>query len=180
MRFAMLTFLMVFSTVPGQAQATWKQEPLSFLGVTFGKPLSSSYPECPSRIQGGRRIYKPGVGSACWELSGNDAVLVQAGEFFAIYVESINGNVASITASFRHSDFDRIANDLIAKYGEPQWRNVPTVEMLGGRKLPSKGLNWFGKEISIFCESQSPKADEGTLGVANSAWQQYLARIAVE
>ena len=180
MRFAILIFLTMLCTASAQYPTTWKQEPTSFLGVQFGKPLSDSYPECPREIHGGQKAYISGQGSGCWHAGGNDQIVIKPGLFFKIYVQSIRGNVASITASFQKSDFPRISREFIAIYGEPQWRNHPPMDMKGGGKLPSHGLNWFGKDINIFCSSQSPIRNEGFLGVDNKAWQQFLAKTAVQ
>jgi hypothetical protein len=103
--------------------------------------------------------------------------LLRAGEFLKIYVQSVDGKVASITASFKHSDFDQIVKELIATYGEPQWRNHPPVPTKDGHNLPSEGLNWFGKDIQLFCLSQSPNEDEGLLGVDNRVWQKVIERV---
>jgi hypothetical protein len=180
MRYVILTFLLTFSALNGQAQKVWEQEPTSFLGVKFGKPLLVSYPECTNEIENGKRTYKPDGASTCWQHLGNDAILVNAKDFYKLYVQSVNGEVASITASFKHSDFDKIEKNLIAKYGEPQWRNYPTMETKDGRNLPFKGLNWFGKEIQLSCMSQSPNEDEGMLVVDNRVWEKVLERISHE
>ena len=126
-----------------------------FFGRSSDNPLSASYPECPNKIKSGKTIYKPDGGSTCWEHYGSDAVLLRAGELFKIYVQSVDGKVASITASFKHSDFDKIAKKLIAKYGEPQRRNHPPVSTKDVHNLPSEGLDWFGRDIQLTCMSSS-------------------------
>jgi hypothetical protein len=161
-------------------QGSWKQEPTSFLGVAFGKPLSASYPEYPKNVQNGRVTYTHLAGATCWERGGNDDVLIRPGDFFHIYVQSIDGNVANISASFKHSDFPKISKELIAKYGEPQWRNYPPMDMKDGSTLPSEGLNRFGNDIQFFCGSQSPIQGEGMLGMNNRAWEALIERIARE
>jgi hypothetical protein len=178
MRYALLTLIVVI-VVKGDSRS-WKQEPTSFLGVTFGKPLSASYPECPKSTRSGRTTYTPIVGATCWEQGSNDAILIRPGEFFDIYVQSIDGKVANISASFKHSDFPKISKELIAQYGEPHWRNHPPMQMTDGRTLPSDGLNWFGNDIQFFCESQSPIPGQGMLGMNNMAWERLIERIARE
>jgi hypothetical protein len=178
MHYASLT-LMVLIAVKADGQS-WKQEPTSFLGVTFGQPLSASYPECPKSVRNGRETYAPIAGATCWERNGQYAILIRPGELFAINVQSIDGKVANISASFKHSDFPKISNELIAKYGEPQWRNHPPMKMTDGSTLPSDGLNWFGNELQFFCASQSPIPGEGMLGMSNRAWEKLIQRIAHE
>ena len=179
MRYVIMTLLTALSAVNGQAQKAWTWEPTSFFGVKFGQPLSASYAECPHKIKSGKTIYQPNGGSTCWEHYGNDAVLLRAGEFFKIYVQSVDGKVASITASFKHSDFDKIAKELIAKYGEPQRRFHWPVSTKDGHNLPSEGLDWFGKDIQLSCMSQlpSPNEGEGLLGVDNREWEKVIERI---
>jgi hypothetical protein len=172
-----MAFLIAFSALNGQAQKPWTREPTSFLGVKFGQPLSASYPECPNQIKSGKTIYKSDGGSTCWQHYGNDAVLLRAGEFFKIYIQSVDGKVASITASFKRSDFDKITKELIAKYGEPQWRNHPLLPTKDGHQVPAEGLNWFGQGIQLSC-TQSPYQDEGLLGVDNKVWEKMLEKVA--
>jgi hypothetical protein len=174
------SLLVVVIGVKVVGQGSWKQEPTSFLGVTFGKPLSTSYPECPKNVENGRVAYTPLAGATCWERGGNCDVLIRPGEFFDIYVQSIDGNVANISASFKHSDFPKISKELIGEYGEPQWRNYPPMSMKDGSTLPSEGLNWFGKDIQFFCMSQPPTQGEGMLGMNNRAWEKLIERISRE
>lgn len=160
-----------------QGSVTWKEEPLSFLGINLGEPVTSRISqECPKKFSSDGReevgytdlsiveAYPDGV--SCYLLNsrfpagstGNVRVFPQRVPLLSEPLvtaegDPLTGKVGKIMSRFDTEDFGDVKRILVAKYGSPHKEVVSMIRTEGGREFENSILDWEGRKISIHVES---------------------------
>jgi len=166
--------LVFFLTLCGSAQA-W-DEPDSFMGIKFWKPLNESIPACPNK----NYPYSPDR-SKCWTQDIGRPMIQNAkidDRLVYFFVDLVDNSVASLDAYFHSSNFLKFAGIFKERYGAPTQTGSNQLKNLAGASFSSQVLLWKGKRLSISIQERGglEKLDQGVISVWTDTWDQFVAR----
>lgn len=150
---------------------SWPQEPNSFLGIQFGKPLLSSVRECPSVTEYGYTAYREFEANyPCFGKYGNSYIVYNVHTFYEVYPVEVNGKVESISAIFKSRFADDITQALTEKFGSARLNKTITVQNRMGASFEDHTLKWIGASVEIDFNSIESKVDEGSIAAYTSTY----------
>ena len=129
----------------------WPKEPDSFIGVPIGQPLPDAIPECPKTthdklISQSICLDRSGVSYGLARMYG----LPREIEFVGYpYYMIKKGVVASAVVKVKHSDYRRLKELFIERYGHPTEKTSVDLQNSMGAKVKSEILVWRGKKVRI-------------------------------
>jgi hypothetical protein len=174
MKALMSTLLFLAMPMFGQQQkapAIWPQEPASFLGVKFHAPLRASAPECPYHLFHGAKIYDFRGSAVCFESSYFSSFLYNVSGFTDVDVWQIEGDVASVSATFPNQNVDFIIRGLKEKFGDPMVTKEDQVRSKAGVSYERMTMRWAGIDVVLELQTVGARVDEG---IVTASTLQYL------
>jgi len=175
--------MMLLSVMSSSAAAGWAQQPLSFVGIALGKPLSESVPKmCEIQSSMAAQIrYRPPIGELCIEDRSGKNFKPYKDSFKAVGVrvpplgsvvdvttsdDTLDGKVGHLQIGFESSMFSQVMEMLTIKYGSPHKKEILKFKTKGGAEFDDIVLMWSGGDVSIKVNSL---ADRKYIG--GSLWE---------
>lgn len=166
---------------PKPVSKSWPQEPSSFLGLSFDSASVLALPQCASGVIGFQQkqlCRETPYASTYYTIEGKPSIGLAYNYHFAA---KLNGNqVEYFGLSGNTSDFEKVSELFMEKYGNPSSRLSPTVKTKGGASFVNDTLVWDGLKVKIILERLS--SDINTFGatIMNKPVVESAARSAQE
>jgi hypothetical protein len=151
-------------------------EPDSFMGVKFGRPIGESIPKCDSETPpyvSGRKL--------CWQESYG-RILVQNVVIdelrLRLFVDLVNDAVAAMNMEFATPQYSRLAGILKTRYGAPSQVAAQNWTSRAGVSLPGQVMKWKGKKTSITIQERGglDRLDRGEIALWIDTWESHVAK----
>lgn len=166
--------------------ASWPKEPSSFLGIGIDSPFPGAIPQCPLRGSGalavvdhvaltGRKdlCFAPPYGEL-FQIHG----LPDLGFAYKLAVFAYQGKAGSLMLETSSSNYNKLRELLITRYGQPSRRIANKVKTTVGATFDSEQLLWSGRAVEIVLDQLSGDVNTSHVFVSSAAYRQYQASAA--
>lgn len=171
-----LGFGLTFAVSAACAQS-WKREPETILGATFGvKPDWAQIEQCGS----GQHLATK-YGFCSMAISGWGSLVPLGGfpvnEFRSGMMElDADENLVQLTIYAKHADYQVVRSILIERYGQPTKRDVVTLKNKLGATFSSERLSWSGSRIIAMLSEWESNLNDSSVTFAYTPWLSKLVR----
>ncbi len=156
----------VSSARRNETPSKWEQEPLTFVNIKLGTPITESVHErCPTKNRGSGNEFD----KTQWEKQGKPwcyykdnpeykssmvyGVNIPKLQNVAYVSEDSYGNVVRIRIEFYSAYYDVILGTLETKFGVAHQKKLDKVRLNSGGELPNRSAAWVGENLIISVES---------------------------
>jgi hypothetical protein len=156
-------------------------EPDSFHGIKFWRPLTETVKECKKQKIGGitsYEIYDDSRG-ICWQSpsSYGDYEIRYVPEFSHVGARLIDGKLAFLNLDFHWELYPRTVAIFKERYGAPTKIITETWTSQLGRSVPNQVILWEGRRLSITLRQRGRSADRGQGSYETDLWKANSGKL---
>jgi hypothetical protein len=171
-------FLVAFLCVSwgmSQPSPLWAwNEPDSFMGIKFWRPIGDSVPKCESD----EPPYYPNR-APCWkDISSRLFMIKNIALVGSLFVDVVDNQVASVNTTFELSRYSDLAAIFKERYGQPTETASTNWQTTAGLTIPGQVMLWKGKKVSIALQERGghSRIDQGSINVWTDLREQHVVK----
>jgi hypothetical protein len=158
-----------------KSSAIWENEPESFLGISFTQPIPGDMPKC-EYVHTGSRYAISNEGPVCANKLTQDIYSIYRTPKLAFdYELSItlsSGLPGFVYLQTDRSNFPKMKEVFVAKYGSPTTTTVEKVTTKSGATFDAQFLKWSGKNVTLKLNEVVSNINTASAEFTTTEWQK--------